>query len=127
MRTVRTCLSVLLACASLIAASPALAGGADADAEATVDAVFILESGVMMRSIDDAFAAGRLTFEEARHLYQEQATVRQAYIEALDRLGPEAANQRLGFMIRTAWGTITRLSFNDVRRVNVPLRLAVGR
>lgn len=124
MRTVRTCLTVTLACASLLAASPALASG---DAAPAIDAVFILESGVMLRSIDDAFDAGRLTFEEARHLYQEQAIVRQSYIEALDRLGPEAANQRLAFMIRTAWGTITRLSFNDVRRVNTPLRLAVGR
>ena len=72
--------------------------------------------------IDSAFAAGALTFQEAKRLYAEQATIWAEYVRELSTSMPAAtAEAKLRFMLETAQATLARLTYNQVVRVDLPL------
>ena len=122
----RRTLAALAALALLVAANPATAGGTSADGDAATTGT-LYKSSMMLRAIDSAFEAGALTFQETRALYQEQAAIRAVWIEVAADHGPARADARTAFMIGTAWGTLARLSFNKVRRVEIVTRIADNR
>ncbi len=99
-----------------LASAGAYAGGmSEHDTEQAVLAVF--NSGRAMSQIDHAFSSGALTWSEAKALYNEQAVIRQAYIDGKTRFGPRVAARRAAFMLRTAQGTYARLAFNSDHRL----------
>lgn len=125
MGATRTFLSAAFFIAALTLVGPATAAaGSAAHDGPTVDAHAMLQSGLMLRAIDSAFEAGALTFQEAQALYSEQSAIRTAYIETVHERGAAAADARVSFMVRTAWATLARLSFNHIRRVDVAFRVA---
>ncbi len=83
-----------------------------------------VESGLQLREIDSAFSSGAVTFAEARDLYREQALLRQALIAEL-AVEPQHRNlDRLRYMMRTAQGTIARLTWNDEQQLPIATQTA---
>jgi hypothetical protein len=72
--------------------------------------------------IDSAFSSGALTFQEAKRLYAEHATIWAEYLHELSTTMPAAAAEaKLRFMLETAEATLARLMYNQVVRVDLPL------
>lgn len=76
----------------------------------------IFDSGSALSQIDSAFAAGTLTWTEARALYAEQSVIRHAFIEGRADFGHRIAAKRAAFMLRVAQSTFVKLAYNDLRR-----------
>jgi hypothetical protein len=115
-------LTILIVTVALCATVPRLAsarqsrGVTAAETERAVLEVF--NTSRALQYIDEGFASGALTWDEAKALYSEQTTIRSAYIQGKVLHGPKVAARRAAFMLRMSQGTFARLAFNaDQRRV----------
>ncbi|MGM0574528.1 MAG: hypothetical protein ACQEXJ_02170 [Myxococcota bacterium] len=117
----RTFAIALAAVAVSVASAPTHAAGTEATRTAAEQQAGVsFDQATMLARIDSAFASGALTFEEARALYREQAAIRGAWIEARAS-GDRRAMERVRYMLRTSQSTLARLTYNDTRRVDIPL------
>ena len=113
-------LTILIVTAALCATLPRLASAGTTQAlsadehERAVVAIF--NSGQALAQIDTAFTSGALTFMEAKALYAEHASIRNAYVRGKETVGRQLAARRAAFMLRTAQGTYARLAFNAEQR-----------
>ena len=120
-------LMILIVTVALCATVPRLAsagpsrGSSVTDTERAVVEVF--NSGRALRQIDQAFASGALTWNEAKALYAEQSLIRSVYIRGKVTHGREVAARRAAFMLRTSQGTYARLAFNAEQRRTVDRRV----
>ncbi len=76
-----------------------------------------LNRAVELKTIDTAFEAGSLTWDEAKALYAEQAIVRSAFIAHRDH--DHRNLRRVRFIRRTARTSLLRLRHNLAQRIYV--------